>query len=234
MLKLATKFPPQRAALEMAYGAGYRFAEFWLDAKLLSDVHALARLARAYPLRYALHFPNALRLAPETVKHAAHLARTLESTCLVIHQPMFDQFCVPLLEADPKIRLAIENHKLSEVDFTRWAERNPGLALDVEHLWKFTLHDAPLPRLLEAVRHFLENYREKLRHVHLPGYWPGFDEHRPMYCARELVLPVLSLLEEFHFTGLVVSEVDSKFQNLYDLRMDVLLFDAWRFRDKPS
>jgi hypothetical protein len=35
-------------------------------------------------------------------------------------------------------------------------------------------------------------------------------------------------LEEFRFEGLVVSEADLEYQNLTELQMDVLLFQAWR------
>ena len=51
-----------------------------------------------------------------------------------------------------------------------------------------------------------------------------------MYCAREMIFPVLSLLAEAHFDGLVVSEANPEYQNYPELRMDVLLFDAWRQR----
>src|SRR6202011_3008068 len=115
---------------------------------------------------------------------------------------LFDKYQQALLALEPGIRLAVENHHLNPADFTAWAERNPGLTLDVEHLWKFTLEDVPLSRLLEEVRTFLKRFGDKLRHVHLPGYWPGLAEHRPMYCAREMVLPVLSLLAEARFEGL--------------------------------
>jgi hypothetical protein len=104
----------------------------------------------------------------------------------------------------------------------------------VEHLWKFTLGDGPLRDLLAELRRFLGRFGGKLRHVHLPGYWPGFDTHRPMYCSREMVFPVLSLLAEAGFEGLVVSEASPEYQNGQELRMDVLLFDAWRQRPGPT
>src|SRR6185437_8983938 len=104
--------------------------------------------------------------------------------------------------------LAVENHRLTPDAFLDWAQRNPGLTLDVEHLWMYTLRDAPLSNLLAEVRSFLSRFAHKLRHVHLPGYLPGQPEHRPMYCSRDMVLAVFSLLEEVHFTGLIVSEVN--------------------------
>jgi hypothetical protein len=123
---------------------------------------------------------------------------------------------------------------LNPEGFTAWAERNPGLALDVEHLWMLTLPGVPLSRLLEEVRGFLARFGEKLRHVHMPGYWPGLPEHRPMYCAHELVFGVLSLLADVNFEGLVVSEVSPAYQNPTELRMDTLLFDVWREQHDPS
>ena len=48
-----------------------------------------------------------------------------------------------------------------------------------------------------------------------------------------MVLPVLSLLAEAGFDGLVVSEADPEYQNAQELRMDVLLFEAWRERHGP-
>ena len=103
---------------------------------------------------------------------------------------MYDRYAEALLRLDPGVRLAVENHRLSPAGLIDWAEGNPGLALDIEHLWKFTLLDAPLGRLLDEVRAFLAHFGGKLRHVHLPGYWPGSrrapaDVLRPArWCCR--------------------------------------------------
>ncbi len=230
MLRLATKFAPKPQTLEQAYRAGFRNAELWLDQNVLADWKTVLDLTRHYPNSYAMHFPNQLNLPSKSLEETVALYRSLGSRCLVIHQPMFDRYGETLLGLEPTLIPAIENLKLTPQAFNEWAEKNPGLALDVEHLWKFTLKDVPLAQLLEQVRAFLARFADKLRHVHLPGYWPGLAEHRPMYCAREMVFPVLSLLDEAHFEGLVVSEVEMEFQNLLELRMDVLLFDVWRER----
>jgi sugar phosphate isomerase/epimerase len=230
MLKLATKFVPETDALETAHRAGFRYAELWLDAAVLADRQNVLHRTRHYPFGYALHAPNRLDLAPHTLESAVSLYRDLDCRCMVIHQPSYDRHHEALLRLEPELRLAVENHKLTLEGFVAWAERNGGLALDVEHLWKYTLHDAPLSELLAQVRTFLDRFAAKLRHVHLPGYWPGFAEHRPMYCSREMILPILSLLAEAGFEGLVVSEANPEYQNAHELRMDVLLFDAWRER----
>jgi hypothetical protein len=205
----------------------------WLDAAVLSDWQRVARVARSYPNSYVLHFPNRLDLPGETLDHAVALYRELACGCMVIHQPMFDRHHDALLRLEPSLRLAVENHKLTPEGLTAWAERSPGLALDVEHVWKFTLRDGPLESLLVLVRNLLVGFGDKLRHVHMPGYWPGLDEHRPMYCSRDLVFPILSLLAGAGFEGQIVSEVNPAYQNANDLRMDVLLFETWRRLHDP-
>jgi sugar phosphate isomerase/epimerase len=233
MLRVATKFLPELEAFETAYRAGFHHVELWLDATILANWQAVAQLARSYPNGYVLHFPNRLDLSPETLDQALALYRELACGCMVIHQPQFDRYSHALLRLEPALRLAVENHKLTPEGLNAWAERNPGLALDVEHVWKYTLRDGSLDQLLGQVRDLLTRFGDKLRHVHMPGYWPGLDEHRPMYCARELVFPVLSLLAEAGFEGQIVSEVNPDYQNPNDLRMDVLLFDTWRRLHDP-
>ena len=46
MLKLATKFCPDREALERAYVAGFRYAEFYLDETVLDRWQTVAEQAR--------------------------------------------------------------------------------------------------------------------------------------------------------------------------------------------
>jgi hypothetical protein len=227
MLKLATKFLPDAAAFALAEQAGFRCAEIWLDAALLADWEAIVRWARIYPFEYVLHFPNRLNLDPAALQHTVALYRALGCHSMVIHQPMFDCYGAALREHEPTLVLAIENHKLTLDAFDRWADASLALTLDVEHLWKYTLQDAALPVLLEHVERFLTRFGPKLRHVHLPGYWAGFAEHRPMYCAREMIFPILGLLADAAFQGLIVSEANPEYQNTHELRMDVLLFAAW-------
>jgi sugar phosphate isomerase/epimerase len=234
MLKLATKFQPETLALETAYRAGFRYAELWLDASVLANWQTALEHVRYYPNGYVLHFPNSLDLSADLLKNTVTLYRRLDCRCMVIHQPMYDKFRRGLLALDPNLRLAVENHKLTPSDLENWAESNTGLTLDVEHLWKFTLRDGSLEDLLKEMRRLVTRLGDKLLHIHLPGYWPGFDEHRPMYCAREMIFPVLSILADASFEGLVVSEVDRAFQNISELRMDVLLLESWRNQSAQS
>jgi hypothetical protein len=228
MIGIATKFKPAPKAFETALRAGFRRAEIWTDEAVLRDHHALVRLAKQYPFDYAVHFPNRLDQPPEVVAAAAELYRQLDATALVMHQPHQDRYAQALTAACPGIRLAVENHHLTREQFEAWATSNPGLTFDVEHFWWMTLPGEPLPRVLEEVRSFVARFAHKLYHVHLPGYWPGTGEHRPMYCSRDLVRGTWDLLEEVGFTGLIVSEANPEFQNLQDLTMDVLLFERWK------
>ncbi|QDU41382.1 Xylose isomerase-like TIM barrel [Maioricimonas rarisocia] len=228
MFRLATKFKPTREAFETAVAAGYRHAEFWLGPEILADWEQVAALARQFPLEYALHFPNRKDLDQQALEQCVALYRALDCRAMVIHEPMHAVSGAELRRLGPDVKLAVENHRLSITDLDRWADRHEHLTLDVEHLWKFTLEDAPLTDLLASVERFLNRSVGRLRHVHMPGYLPGYDEHRPMYCAREMVLPVFTLLEAAGYEGFVVSEVNNEFQNARELQMDCLLFEQWQ------
>jgi len=221
--QLATKLRPTQEALEVVSQSGFRAVEFWTNTDLLSHPDTIARLAEKFDFNYVIHFPNRGELTSEALRHAVELYATLASRAMVIHQPMIERYGRELLAHDPSLRLGVENHRLTLSEFEDWAGNNSWLTLDVEHLWKFTLEDGPLAALLETLESFLSRFAAKLVHVHLPGYLPGYEEHRPMYCSREMVLAVLSLLADCQFDGLVVSEVNSEYQNRYDLEMDVLL-----------
>lgn len=225
MIRLATKFKPAPDAFDTAVRSGMRYAELWTDADLLRNWQGVADLARAFPLRYALHFPNRLDQSPEVLAGAARLYRALDARALVLHQPHMERHGAALLRLDPTLRLAVENHRIDTVD--SWADASPGLALDVEHLWMYNFEGRPLGEVLAAVRDLLHRHGHKLQHVHLPGFLPGQPEHRPMYCSRDLVLEVFDLLDAIDFTGLVVSEVNPEYQNEHELRMDVLLHQRW-------
>jgi sugar phosphate isomerase/epimerase len=227
MLSLATKFLPERLAFETAVEAGFRAAEFWLDANLLAKGEEIAAVASRFPFRYALHFPNRGPVDNDALKSCVTLYRQLKCTAIVIHQPMFDRHGAALLEQDPDLDLAIENHVLDLPKFDGWADRSPGLTLDVEHLWKFTLHDAPLTTLLEHVERFLNRHAKKLQHVHLPGYVPGGEEHCPIHHSPEMAAEVLTRLTAHGFSKLVVSEADAPFQTAEFLVKDVEWFENW-------
>lgn len=227
MLTLATKFLPERPAFEMAARSGFRAAEFWLDARLLLQSEMIAAIATDYPFRYAVHFPNQGPLSEAALSGAVDLYERLECTAMIIHQPMFDKYGVPLRQLQPKLDLAIENHLLDLPGIERWAEESPGLTLDVEHLWLYTLQDAPLATLLKHVDQLLAKHAAKVHHVHLPGYLPGSDEHHPVHHSPVMAKEVLTLLHHYGFGKLVVSEASEMFQSDEYLKKDVAFFDEW-------
>ena len=227
MFRLATKFRPETQAFEKACAAGFRGAEFWLNAEVLADWREVLATSRCFPLYYALHFPNELDLDTESLRRAVLLCRELEGAALVIHQPLVRSLRRFTAGLEPELKIAVENHVLDAAGFDHWAERSPGLALDVEHLWKYTLECGPLNDLLESLRAFLRRYGNKLYHLHLPGYRQGGEEHCPMHHSEKMVTEVFRVLAEGGYTGLVVSEADQKYQTDEDLRRDVALFRQW-------
>ena len=229
MIQLATKFAPTSPQpFEVAWRSGFRNAELWLGPELLDNWQQVVGYARQHPLRYSLHFPNRGPISSQMLSNVTELYGALDCETLVIHQPMLRGFGKALQEVEPSIRLAVENHRFRPEEFQSWARDHDWLTLDVEHLWKYTLADGPLVELLETLRNFLARYSDKIAQVHLPGYLPGFAEHRPMYCSREMVMEVFSLLAQCDFTGMIVSEVALEYQNGSELKMDLLLFDRWR------
>lgn len=228
MLTLATKFAPVQKEFEVANAAGFRAAEFWLDANYLLQGEQIFELSQRFPFRYALHFPNSGPISDAALESAVRLSQRLNATAVIIHQPMFDQYSSKLLQIDPNLPLAIENHGFNPAGFERWADVSPGLTLDVEHLWCFTLKDAPLSTLLDRVEQFLQRHASKLHHVHLPGYQPGGEEHHPIYENEELGTEILTRLNAHGFTNLVVSEAEVHFQTLEHLRKDVSFFENWK------
>ncbi|MGF1581211.1 MAG: hypothetical protein ACFCD0_17740 [Gemmataceae bacterium] len=228
MLKFATKFAPVETAFQRAQEAGFRFAEFWVDDELLANWETIPSVAERFPFEYVIHFPNHVKDPDNTPKHAAELYRALGCRCMIIHPPMYKLYGPRLLDLNADMKLGIENLRLNTDQFEVWATTSDYLTLDVEHLWKMTLNDAPLSTLMETLERFWTNHGRKVQHIHMPGYLPGHPVHRPMYCSRDLVLPVMSFLAEKQFQGLVVSEADITYQNNYELRMDVLLFEMWK------
>jgi hypothetical protein len=229
VLELATKFKPDiDEPFQAAVDAGLRAAELWTGPDVLDRGPEVAARARRFPLRYALHFPTRRDLTERHLDAVVELYRALECRSMTIHQLEFDRYAPDLLRRDASLILAVENSHLAPPQLASWAEANRYLTLDAEHVWYLTHPEKSLGEVLAVFRGLLERYSGKLRHVHLPGYWIGQDEHRPMYCARDFVFPVLSLLDEFAFDGLVVSETDVQYQTPNDLRMDALLFDTWK------
>ncbi len=227
MLRAATKFRPERKAFQVAQTAGFQCAELWLDPALLADSKRIGGMAREFSFLCVLHFPNRTDLGEESLDQAVRLYRNVQCHAMVIHQPQFDLYANSLLALDSSINLAIENHVLEPAEFDEWVERSPGLTLDVEHLWKFTLQDSSLDELITQVELLVSNHGDRLYHVHLPGYLPGEAEHRPLHHSPQMASEVLNVLAEYSFEGLVVSEANEEFQNPADLQRDLLFFESW-------
>ena len=230
MLRQATKFAPHsEAEFKLAYDSGFRNAEFWLSTELIEDWKSIALRAGDFDMDYALHFPNRGEITEAHLQGVVDLYYALDCSALVIHQPMFDLFGQRLFEIDSHIRLAIENHNLpSDYEFEKWADESRWLTLDVEHLWIYTAKDGSLKNMLKYVDWLLYEHGDKLAHVHLPGYQPGYKTHRPQYCSRKMVFQIFNMLADANFQGLTVSETLNKYQNPEELQMDVLLQRRWQ------
>ncbi len=228
MLQLATKFKPDAdEPFRIAVDAGLRAAELWTGPDVLDDWEATAARARKFDLRYALHFPTRRNLTERQLDAVVGLYHALGCRSMTIHQLEYDRYWPDVARRSAEVCLAVENSHLAPEQLQSWANGNRNLTLDAEHVWYLTYPQATLGEAIDACRDLLARHAAKVRHVHLPGYLAGGDEHRPMYCSRDFVFAVLSLLDDVGYEGLVVSEVDVAYQTPNDLRMDALLFDTW-------
>jgi sugar phosphate isomerase/epimerase len=228
MLKFATRAFPLAKRLGNAYQSGFRYVELSLTAKLVDDWRQIAATADSFDLRYELHFPNRAPLTHKQLKRIAKLYCHLDCQVMVIHQPMFRLYSKDMADLVPGLCLAVENHHLNPKSFWQWAETHQWLTLDVEHLWKHTLNQAPLPDLLEALKKFLKKHGSQLRRVHLPGYEPGGWEHQPASFNPEMARKVLTALSKIDYRGLVVSEARPSMQKLKYLKNDVAMYQSWK------
>ena len=228
MLQLATKFKPDAdEPFQIAVDAGLRAAELWTGPDVLDDWEATAARARKFDLRYALHFPTRRNLTERQLDAVVGLYGALGCRSMTIHQLEYDRYSPDVAHRSAEVCLAVENSHLAPEQLQTWADRNRNLTLDAEHVWYLTYPQATLGEAIDACRELLARHAAKVRHVHLPGYLTGGDEHRPMYCSRDFVFAVLSLRDDGGYEGLGVSEVDVAYQTANDLRMDALLFDTW-------
>ncbi|MEM0967927.1 MAG: hypothetical protein AAGJ31_01130, partial [Verrucomicrobiota bacterium] len=99
--------------------------------------------------------------------------------------------------------------------------------LDIEHLWKHTLSDVPMDELLETLELFWESHGSRVKHIHLPGYRVGGEEHRPISHHAELGSEVWDFLQKRRYQGMVVSEIDAEHQHAIELRKDLIFFQRW-------
>lgn len=227
MFSLSTKFSPEATNFEKAVFAGYSSAELYTTPTRLMSWRSLSKIARSFELNYALHFPTVGKILHQTAEDMACLARDLNCNIVVVHKEHLD-VAREIKFMAPEIQLAVENHFIHFNDLGNWLRTCSAATLDIEHLWKFTLHDCELSALLPVVKQLLHEHGDKIKHIHLPGYLPGQAEHKPMYCSRDMVLGVFDILYAEDYEGMVVSELNVPFQNEFELKMDRLLFESWQ------
>ncbi len=227
MLKFATKIAPETPLFQQAVDAGFQYVELWLGDHLLDEVDQILEMASQHALGIVAHFPNRGDLTETRLQETVRLYQGLKSEAMVIHPPMLKQCGARLRELHPTIRLAVENGALDLEGFWQWAEESPGLNLDVEHLWLYSLEGNPIEVWVETLERFLEAYHDKLYHVHMPGCKPGQAEHRPAYLNPRMACELWWLLDQYQFGGLAVSELNLEWQVPEHLERDVALFRRW-------
>ncbi|MEM7143799.1 MAG: hypothetical protein AAF591_01610 [Verrucomicrobiota bacterium] len=231
MLTFATKLQPTAANVDAAWNAGFRATEVSLNAAVLKNWRTSVEAMRRHPMQYTLHFPNKGPIGSGKVKKIVKLYRSLNCHAMVIHPGMLKKYGSQLKKKKNPLRLAVENGKIGYDSFCLWAGSHDYLTLDIEHLWKYSLEDCSLADLRHELQAFLWQYGPKIRHVHLPGYKAGQDEHRPTYKNPKLARMVLNLLELDDVPRTIVSETRASLRTPENLAADTKFFNNWsRFR----
>lgn len=226
--KLATKFAPRSGKIRRASKAGFEAAEIRLKKKRLENVEKVIEAISGYDFRFAPHFPNKGRLEKSHLEAFVHLYQELNSEVAVIHPPMLKAYGASLQSiASGSLVLAVENGREQGHRLEKWAAENEFLTLDIEHLWKYALADSSFRHFQDFLDHFIDKFGSKIRHIHMPGYHPGSEEHRPAYLNPELSRSVWRKLSRMNFKGLAVSELDVNYQTTTHLKKDAALFLQW-------
>lgn len=233
MFKHAARTTATSESIAAADEAEITNIELQLSSSDLLDWEATARIADTSRYQYTVKFPTSLELSAEALQNCVKLCAVLNAETVVMHEPMHRRYGRQLAELAPNLTIAVENNRQSRDQLQAWAQAHDALTLDVEHFWKFTLGDAPLETLTSELTTFLNEFGHKVEHIHLTGYQPALPVHRPMYCNRDMVFAVLSLLADVDFDGCVVSEVSPEYFNRRDLVMDSLLIDSWKEQNAP-
>lgn len=228
MIKHATRTQASQSDFATADEAEITNIELQLSTDDLLNWEETAKIAEKGNFNYIVKFPTSLEVADEALQNCVKLCAVLNTDVLVIHEPMAKKFGKQLAELAPNLKLAVENNRFTAKRLTEWAESHAALALDVEHFWKFTLEDGDQAKTLELLTQFIRAYGQKIAAVHISGYQPGQQVHRPMYCNRDLTFAVLSALAEKSFSGFIVGEVAAEYMNRRDLVMDRELVASWQ------
>ena len=233
-LKLATRFYPEPQTFKRATRAGFQCAELLTYVGVLANWEAVASMARQFPLQYTIRFPKDGELTPWLLDGAVALYRELACQEMIIQARMYKHYVQRLSRGSHPCALPSKTAVWTAGGSTAGPARDVG-SRSTSSTSGDIRYKTPRskPSWLPWMR-FLAVHAGKLRHVHLPGYRPGGNEHRPMYCGAEMVYAVLSRLARAGFTGRVVSEVRSDYQTYKNLRKDVVLFADWRRCEYPA
>ena len=233
MFTHATRTASNADALTTAEEAGISNCELQLTIEDLLNWEDTAKTAKAKGRSILVKFPTSLNVPAEALENCVKLCAVVGCGTLVMHQPMFREYGPQLAELAPTLNLAVENNRQSKARFIEWAETHSSLTFDIEHFWKFTLGDCDQETLLVETAAFLRKYGYKVKAVHMTGYQPGEDVHRPLYMNREATLALLSILAEVEFGGFVVGETAEDLRTHRELAMDVQLVASWKSQSAP-
>jgi sugar phosphate isomerase/epimerase len=216
-ISIAIKCAPEKAVLDAAQRAGIEAVELYLTSGMLTNLKYIIHLCQEYPFQYAVHAPS-YGYHP---KPLADLVKALAACVVVFHNIYWEDEWKEIVEKfkQSKTRLCIENTYSIHEPLKFMRKLGFGRCLDLEHLeveCAGVYEEEFIPVIREAV------------HIHLTGYIYGSKLwHTHLHHSPEHSVYMLNLLKVAGYSGFVVSEARTEFQNFREFKRLVRFFEAW-------
>jgi len=215
---IAGKCTPDERLLSYAHEAGLTAVELYTTAETLEDMENVAKICGKFPLRYAIHAPN----AGCDPKRLAEFTEAIGAEIVVTHDIYWEDEWMEIVSLfkNIKARLCVENTYSIHEPAKFMRRFGLGRCLDLEHLQ------------MECAGIFEEEFVRFIKqaeHIHLTGYSSGTDLwHSHIHHSPEHGRYFLDLIHRSGYSGFIVSEARSAYQTVNEFRALNDFFNKWQ------
>jgi len=217
---IATKCAPEERLLSCAEEAALLAVELYTDINRLKNIDEIIKVCSRFSLRYTLHAPN----DGYNPKVLAELAEAINAEAVVFHNIYWEKEWEEIINIFEQkyINICIENIQtvLEPLKFIR--RYGVKRCLDLEH---FQLECGGVYEKI------LTDLIRQSSHIHLTGYIFGSDLwHTPIHSSPKHNIYLLDLIKRVGYSGFIVSEASTEFQNLKEFKELNEFFKKWKSR----
>lgn len=217
-LIIAAKCAPEERLLSYAHEAGLSAVELYTTTAMLDDIECTAKICAKFPLRYAIHAPN----AGCDPKRLVEFTEAIGAEIVITHDIYWEDEWMEIVSLFKNIRarLCVENTYSIHEPAKFMRRYGLGRCLDLEHLQ------------MECAGIFEEEFVRFIKqaeHIHLTAYSSGSDLwHTHIHHAPREGIYFLNLIRESGYSGFIVSEAKQSYQTLEEFRALNLFFSNWK------